>query len=1076
MLELRNIVKRYQTGNNVVSALSGVSLCFRKNEFVSILGPSGCGKTTLLNIVGGLDRYSDGDLIINGKSTKLFRDGDWDSYRNHSIGFVFQSYNLIPHQTVLSNVELALTLSGVSKAERRAKAVAALEKVGLGDQLNKKPNQMSGGQMQRVAIARALVNNPDILLADEPTGALDTHTSVQIMELLKEVAEDRLVIMVTHNPELAEEYSTRIVRLTDGLVTSDTNPIDDEEYAAFAQEDSTALAEARADKKRAKQAKRMARKKSMSFGTAISLSLKNLLTKKGRTVLTSLAGSIGIIGIALILALSNGIQLFINQVQEDTLSTYPLSIQKETQDMSAMMSAMMAASKPLENPDPNTIYVDSTADTLAAALSSTVTNDLVSFKEYIEENYDRLEPYLSDIQYTYDFNLQVYNTSDHGVTKLGLANMLSSMGETFAGMSSLVEASGMMGMDVLTEMIDNQALLDQQYEVVKGSWPENPNEIVLVIGKNNQISKMTLYMLGVLDHSELKGLMSQLMSGNYKPSEEELSMTFSMDDFLGKTFMILNSCDFYEASSRQYLDGSGNFIYDNLQAELEKDGNEAALLEYVNKHGTELKISGIIRPKVDATSTSISGALGYTKELTDLLIDKATENPAIKQQIANPTINILDGRPFENKDYSSYSQAELTNELIKIINMMDVMEQSETLASLTPTAQQSLIAASEAAKAQGKSLINDAGTFGVLLNLISESQRNELLLEILTKADQTNAVAMGTVYSMLSNELLTIDSKEDVIAAFDLLSISPSASQPAPIYTLYAMLFGNKSENQYMNIVGVLSEEDTRLFYNKLNEALEHIVLTKDNFSIILSLIGSPEAGASAGGEAGQQFDTKAMLIGFIERLQTEETFDSTLKLLGAVEAKAPASINFYAKDFASKEKVEEFISEYNQKLEDDGKDTLQYSDLVGDLMSSVSIIIDVISYVLIAFVSISLVVSSIMIGIITNISVLERTKEIGILRAIGASKKDISRVFNAETFIIGSCAGVLGIVITLLLCLPLNAIVQALSGFSNIRAVLPPVAAIILIIISMLLTIIAGLIPAKSASKKDPVVALRTE
>ncbi len=1057
MLELKNIVKEYKTGESVVSALAGVSLGFRENEFVSILGPSGCGKTTLLNIVGGLDRYTHGDLIINGKSTKDFKDGDWDAYRNHSIGFVFQSYNLIPHQTVLSNVELALTLSGVSKSERRAKAIEALKKVGLGDQLHKKPNQMSGGQMQRVAIARALVNNPDILLADEPTGALDTHTSVQIMDLLKEVANDRLVIMVTHNPDLAEQYSTRIVKLSDGIVVDDSNPITDEEYEILHAKDVEYRKRLAADKKAARAAEK---KKSMSFGTAISLSLKNLLTKKGRTILTSFAGSIGIIGIALILALSNGIQLFIDQVQEDSLSTFPLTIQKETQDMSAMLSAMTSSSQAIENPDPNTIYVDSTTDTLASALTSTVTNDLEAFKAYIEEHNDEIQKYVSDIQYTYAFDLQVYNTVDHGVTKLGLSSMLNMMGDQFAGMSSMLDSTGMGGMDVMSEMINNQDLLDQQYEVVKGHWPEKPNEIVLVIGKNNQISKMTLYMLGVLDQDELEDLMGDLMSGNYKPSEEDLNMTYSMDDFIGKKFMMLNSCDFYAESSREYPDGSGKKIYEDLRNSVLLD--EAKLLEHINANGIELEIAGIIRPQVDAASTSIAGAIGYTKELTDLMLEKTAESPVIKEQIADPTINVLTGTPFVIKDYESYTQNELIDELITVINSMDTASQATILSYMTPIAQQML---AQAAANAGGSLIDSPQTFGVLSTLIPEAERKAIIAEMLDKAAEANPMALQGVYAMISTDLLKIDSKEDVLTALDLLSLQTSPEAVPPIYMLYGALLGEKA---------LLGQETSQIYYNKLNGSLEHLELTKDNFSIILSVMKTKDDATEDTDPESDAAKFKEMLIGFLEQIQTEDTYDSTLKLLGSATAATPASINFYAKDFNSKDEIKAFIARYNESVDESKQ--LEYTDLVGALMSSVSIIINVISYILIAFVSISLVVSSIMIGIITNISVLERTKEIGILRAIGASKKDISRVFNAETFIVGLIAGIFGIVITLLLCWPTNAIIQGLSGFSNIKAVLPAVAAVILVCISMLLTILAGLIPSKSASKKDPVVALRTE
>ncbi len=1127
MLQLKDIVKIYSSGDGEVLALQGVSLEFRKSEFVSILGQSGCGKTTLLNIIGGLDRYTSGDLIINERSTKDFRDSDWDNYRNHSVGFVFQSYNLIPHQTVLANVELALTLSGVSKSERRQRAIDALKSVGLEDQINKKPTQMSGGQMQRVAIARALVNNPDILLADEPTGALDTHTSVQIMEILKEVARDRLVIMVTHNPDLAEEYSTRIVRLSDGLVISDSNPYDS---SAEVSADVALDAVAEIPKKKAK--KKAEKKPRMSFGTALSLSLNNLWTKKGRTVMTSFAGSIGIIGIALILSLSNGIQLFINQVQEDTLSTFPLTIQKETTDMSAMLDAMTQTSQTTENPDANTIYVDSSLDTMVSALTSTINNDLESFKAHLDKNYDSIKNYVSDIQYTYALDLQTYSVQtvkdkfgdtvyfgsngkplydfkngeqrldkdgnpvcdSYGVkaafdkntgkyvydtengktktaaTKLGLASMLENMGEDFAGMSSLVEGSGMSGMDIMSEMINNQDLLDQQYEVVKGNWPQAANEVVLVVGKNNQISKLTLYMLGVLPQDELDVLWQQVADKSYEPTEEDLNMTFPMDNFVGMSFNILNASEFYQPSSRPYPDNSGKYIYEDIRTTTLL--NEESLIRFINDNGTEIKISGIIRPRVDATSTSISGAIGYTKELSELMLQKTAESAVIKEQKSNPGINVLTGRPFVKKDYSTYTTSELIAELNVVISSLDKATQDKIFSYMTPMAQDELKKFSDSV---GGSMISDPVTFTAFLQLMPESTRLELVDEILTDAEAKNPAMMTGipnlmpgVYESISTDLFTIDSKADVLSVFNLLYQAEEPSK-APVFVLFGRLFGMKDEAGNVTVPGLFTHDEAAKYYTELNELLVELELSADNYQIILGFM------APAGNENMEGIeDTKSMFISFLEQLNTEDTYETNLELFGDAVKDAPASVNFYAKNFESKAKIEQFIADYNNSVDESKK--LEYSDLVGSLMSSISVIIDVISYVLVAFVSISLVVSSIMIGIITNISVLERTKEIGILRAIGASKKDVSRVFNAETFIIGACAGVLGIVVTLLLCLPANAIIQGLTGFKNIKAVLPPLAALILVAISMGLTIIAGLIPSRSAAKKDPVEALRSE
>ena len=1043
MLELRHIVKTYLSGDNEVKALNGVSLQFRENEFVSILGASGCGKTTLLNIVGGLDRYTSGDLIINGISTKQYKDGDWDTYRNHSVGFVFQSYNLIPHQSVLANVELALTLSGVSKAERRARATEALTKVGLGDQLHKRPNQMSGGQMQRVAIARALVNNPDILLADEPTGALDTQTSVQIMELLKEVAEDRLVIMVTHNPELAEQYSTRIVRLQDGEVIDDTNPITEEEYEALAEKDRQALIERSKDKK----AKKAARKKaSMSFGTAVSLSFKNLLTKKGRTILTSFAGSIGIIGIALILSLSNGIQIFIDQVQEDTLSTYPLTIMKETQDMSAMMAAMMETSNNEDEIDPNKIYVDDSMDKMVSAMTSSVTNNLEAFKKYIDTNYADVEQYVSDIQYTYNLNLQVYNTAttnkdgDVVPTKLGLANLLSNMGE-LSGMSTLVESSGMTGMDVMSEMIDNQELLDQQYELAAGTWPQKETDVVLVIGKNNQISKLTLYMLGVFDQSDLDEIMAEILSPEGYTPDEEIP-PFEMSDFIGMNFYMLTKSDFYEKSGERCPTNNEIELWKEIEFKSDLD-----LKSFIEANGEKLTVSGIIRPRPDAAATSISGAIGYTKALTDLVLEKNAQSEILNAQKAHPDINITTGLPheLEDKKYTVETVHELfaafdANTMSRISSIMGGMFKEELL-----TASETFDASIQMSPKM-KSFI----TYSTLLN-----QEDKIALA-LAMFDRVDPAMSPMIFGALNQSgIFNIDSREDL--AFCLPSIAQDQTQ---FGTLIATLAN-------------FCQTDMTPFFGMMEGMLEHISLSKE-FCVewIRALAGQEEANEQAS-EIGMTVEEIIDMLTMMAP-ETDATLESTLKKLGDTEKASPASINFYAKDFDAKASIEQFIADYNNGVTE--QDKIEYTDLVGIMMSSVSIIIDVISYVLIAFVSISLVVSSIMIGIITNISVLERTKEIGILRAIGASKKDISRVFNAETFIIGLAAGFIGIVATLLLCLPVNAIIQALTGFQNINATLPAVGAVVLILISMGLTMLAGLIPSRSASKKDPVEALRTE
>ena len=1059
MLELKNIRKIYVTGDQTLAALDGVSLCFRENEFVSILGPSGCGKTTMLNIIGGLDRYTDGDLVINGRSTKSYKDSDWDTYRNHSIGFVFQSYNLIPHQTVLENVELALTLSGVSKAERKAKAIEALKQVGLGDHINKRPNQMSGGQMQRVAIARALVNNPDILLADEPTGALDTHTSVQIMDLLKEVANDRLVIMVTHNPELAEQYSTRIVRLSDGQVVGDTNPISDGEYKRLVAKDEAALIEFKKDKKREKAA---TKKKSMSFLTAISLSFKNLLTKKGRTILTSFAGSIGIIGIALILALSNGINLFITQIQEDTLSTYPLTVQKETSDMSAMMSAMTSVeeAEKNENKDPNKIYVDDSMGNMVNALTATKENNLEKFKEYIDKNYDeKLKPYVSDVQYTYALDMQTFSivpekdkdnkdTGKNRVTKLGLGTMLDNMGSDFAGMSSLVSQSGMM--NVMSEMLDNKELLNQQYEIVNGRWPEKENEIVLVVSKDNQISRMTLYMLGLLDQSALEGMMADLMSG--KEIEYEEVEPFTFEELMNTELYFVNTEKFFVETDTPHPSNSKYKLWKDIR--LDPSYNEE---KFIEENGMKLKISAIIRPKEDATSTSISTPLAYTRMLTNAVLKMNEESEVINIQKEYPDINITNGRPHELKDkeYTVENIGELFDTFdANTMNMISA-QFGGIIASTFPT-----LPAEE--KFQN---------FMVYSTLLPLEGKQALIGAMYDKAaeiyakDPTKFQNNPQIIFMMLNAggVFNIDSKEDLLLC--LPSIVQSDSK-LPLM-----------ESTTLKIVGGLAnicKDDMQPFYDMLQSMLPSAQLSKE---ICVMFIQGFANNGEMEGVANENADMSVEdIINMLKTMAPENdaTYESTLKKLGNADKPLPASINFYAKDFDSKEKITAFISDYNKTV--DEKDQIEYTDLVGALMSSVTIIIDVISYVLIAFVSISLVVSSIMIGIITNISVLERTKEIGILRAIGASKRDVSRVFNAETFIIGLAAGILGIIVTLILCIPANAIIFALTGFANVKAVLPPLGAIILIVISMLLTMIAGLIPARSASKKDPVVALRSE
>ena len=869
MLQLKNITKDYLSGDMKVQALKGINLEFRKSEFVSILGQSGCGKTTMLNIIGGLDRYTSGDLIINGKSTKKFKDKDWDAYRNYSVGFVFQNYNLIPHQTVLSNVELALTLSGVSKKERKQKAIKALEKVGLKDQIHKKPNQMSGGQMQRVAIARALVNDPDIILADEPTGALDTETSVQIMNILKEISENKLIIMVTHNPELAEKYSSRIVKILDGKIVDDSNPYTEED-------------------RKNENNKAKTGKTSMNYFTALSLSLNNLMTKKGRTFLTAFAGSIGIIGIALILSLSNGVQKYIQKVQEDTLSSYPITIQEESVDMGSLMTSMMEEQNTKIDHEEGKIYSRNIMGNMLSTLSTKMkTNNLEEFKKYIENDNKVIRENANAIQYSYNLDLNLYKAdTTNGVVQVNPSTVMSSIGMAPSKDSEETENASMFSVsfgssDVWRELLDNKELLNSQYDVIAGKMPEKYNEVVLMVDENNEISDYTLYSLGLRNQSELKSIMLSLQKGEEVEKKEITEYTY--DDILKLSYKLLLNSDYYEKANGIWIDKSNDEDY--IKSKLAQ--------------AETISIVGIIKPKEGSNLSDTAGEIGYTKMLTEYVINKVNDSEIAKEQRANPDINVFTKMKFK--------------------------EESEI------------------------SLANSNFDY----NSLSQEQK-------------------AYMASLSQEELATIMST-----------------------------------------------------YTKNNNA----------------------------------------------------TYEKILKRIGAVDLDKPSTINIYPKDFVAKEVISKEIEKYNNQQRDSGKEenVIEYSDMIGIMMKSVTVIVNMISYVLIAFVSISLIVSSIMIGIITYISVLERTKEIGILRAIGASKKDISRVFNAETLIVGLAAGVIGIGITLLINIPINAVIKQISGVPGIAS-LPVVGGIVLVIISILLTVIAGLIPSKVASKKDPVEALRSE
>ncbi|MCL2813574.1 MAG: ABC transporter ATP-binding protein/permease [Oscillospiraceae bacterium] len=920
MLLLKNIVKNYTIGDNVIRALRGVNLEFRKSEFVSILGPSGCGKTTLLNIIGGLDRYTSGDLGVNGVSTKEFKDRDWDAYRNRSVGFVFQTYNLIPHQTVLSNVELAMTLSGVSKAQRKKHATEVLKKVGLEDQIYKKPNQLSGGQMQRVAIARALVNDPEIVLADEPTGALDTGTSTQIMEIMKEIAKDRLVVMVTHNPDIAQTYSTRTIKLLDGEVISDSNPYTENELDVEPAEKS---------KQKGKKTAKSIRppKVSMSFLTALALSLNNLLTKKTRTFLTAFAGSIGIIGIALILSLQNGVQLYIDTVEADTLSSYPVSIMQVSTDFSGLLGVSMGIHDRVTHEEkierePGRVYsYDVMVEVINSMTASVNRNDLKNFKAFLDSEKETLKKFTNDIKYGYSTTMNVYksDTSEGGLvewqvnpsTLLNSLNMRGASGGLGGGMGGMGAMGGMGGLDVWRELLDNDKVLGVQFDVVAGRLPQNYDEVILVVSRDDEITDFALYTLGLKDRADLRGIWRRAATEDDEEEEDEAAeeeaepISFSYDELLELTFKLVTNPDFFEKEDGIWVDKSGNELY--MKSVIEKS--------------EEIKVVGIAHPAENAGAAAGNGAgyIGYTKALMEKLIEKVNANQAVIEQKADPGLDIFTNKPFqpeEEDDFDEEPQTLLTAEEIAAFDISVLPEEYQQYW--------------------------DSG-------YISDEQKSEIIIEYTT---------------------------------------------------------GAETENPY-----------------------------------------------------------------------STSTYERNLRALGVSDISEPSSISIYPADFASKDEIIKIIDDFNKRMSDSGEDdkVIQYTDFVGLIMSSVSNIINTISIVLIAFVSIALVVSSIMIGIITYISVLERTKEIGILRSIGASKNDISRVFNAETLIVGLTAGLIGILVTILLCIPANIIIKAITEISNVAA-LPVFGGVGLVIISTVLTLIAGFIPSKIAAKKDPVVALRTE
>ena len=1023
MLQIKNICKQYKTGNLIQKALDGVSLNLRDNEFVAILGPSGSGKTTLLNIIGGLDRYDSGDLIINGISTKKYKDRDWDSYRNHTIGFVFQSYNLIPHQTVLSNVELALTISGVSKAERRKRAKRALEQVGLGDQGHKKPNQMSGGQMQRVAIARALVNDPDILLADEPTGALDSETSIQVMNLLKEVAKDRLVVMVTHNPELAYEYATRIVELKDGVIRSDSNLFN-------------------VDNKTLKvpQHKNMG-KSSMSLKTSLSLSFNNLKTKKARTILTSFAGSIGIIGIALILSLSNGVNQYIQSIEEETLSEYPLQIQSTGFDITSMMDTQSSDDSTKEDGEVQVFQM------LTNIFSRVGSNDLTSLKEYLDSNKGDLSKYTKSVEYTYNVVPQIYSANTESIRQVNPDRSFAALG-LGASSTSNSTMSSMMSTNVFYQMPQNTDLYQEQYDVKAGRWPKKYNECVLVLNNNGKISDFMLYTLGLRDYSELDTMIQQF-SQEEKVTVPDNSQSYSYDDIIGINFKLINPSDCYQ------YDANYNIYRDKT--------DDQAYMKQLIDNGENLEIVGIVQPSDGANVTMLQSGIGYLPSLSDHVINQAQSSEIVQKQLATRDIDVFTGKRFDDPESSSLDM----NSLFTV--------DSETLQSAFSFDQSKI--SMDMDNVDFSQLSIDPS---LLPSLDVDSLLGDIKFELTT--DQINQISqkiMTQFQQYLKDNNLTDQSKMDEYFRAYLQSDAAKNLIQSEMAALIqesgmAKQFAANLQSQMQTMMAQYSE----VIANSLKQQLTTVMADQmDNFSSqfqdAISIDTSKFASAIKVNMSEEELSELMLSL----MSEDSSSYENNLQKLGYASKDEPSGINIYPLDFESKQEVINVLDQYNENVEKADEDkVITYTDYVGTLMSSVTDIINVISYVLIAFVAISLVVSSIMIGVITYISVLERKKEIGILRAIGASKRNISQVFNAETFIIGLFAGVLGIVITLLLLIPGNMIIHDIAGSQDVSAILPVTGAVVLIILSVVLTLIGGLIPAKKAALEDPVTALRTE
>ncbi|WP_286077752.1 ABC transporter ATP-binding protein/permease, partial [Thomasclavelia cocleata] len=1011
--------KEYIIGNLHQTALNGITLNLRDNEFVAILGPSGSGKTTLLNIIGGLDHYDSGDLIINGISTKKYKDRDWDSYRNHTIGFVFQSYNLIPHQTVLANVELALTISGISKSERRKRAIDALKQVGLEKHVYKRPNQMSGGQMQRVAIARALVNDPDILLADEPTGALDSDTSVQVMELLKKVAKDRLVVMVTHNPELAQKYANRIVKVRDGNIVDDTNPFKiNVSNQSFAEHKNMGKA-------------------SMSWLTSLSLSFNNLKTKKARTILTSFAGSIGIIGIALILSLSNGVNQYIQSIEEETLSEYPLQIQSTGFDITSIITDVHS-NQDKDEKDDTKIYVSQMITNMFSKIGS---NDLTSLKDYLDSGKSDIKKYTNAIEYNYNIAPQIYTINSENIRQVNPDKSFSSLGlGSSTNSNSLI--SSMMSTDVFYPMPSNLDLYKDQYDIKAGNWPKSYNECVVVLSKNGNINDFMLYTLGLRDHSELDKMIEQF-SKEESVEIPDNSTSYSYKDILGIEFKLVNATDYYQYDSNY-----------NVYKDKKDDQN---YMKNLIENGENIKIVGIVQPKDSATATMLQSGIGYPAALTIHVIKQAASSEIIKKQLDNPNIDVFTGKDFNDRNKNQ-------------LDLNSLFTVDEGILKSAFTFDQSKLSMEDLDLSQIKldsSILPTIDVNDIFSDMkINISQDN---IESFTKA----IITQFQEY-LKENELIDPTKINEYFRAFLQTEQVQKLFQDEMIKIIQTSGLTEQFENQLQIVMAQYTDTISKSLQQQIN-----VQMTKQMDNLAYSMQDAIKIDTSAFAKAIKMNMNEEELTELMMSLMTSEvsSYDGNLKSLGYVDFNKPTAINIYPKDFENKQNVINILDKYNNDIKNVDEDkVISYTDYVGTLMSSVTDIINVISYVLIAFVAISLIVSSIMIGVITYISVLERKKEIGILRAIGASKRNISQVFNAETFIIGLLAGVLGIVITLLLLIPGNALIHEIAGNTSVNAVLPIGGAFILIILSVILTMIGGLIPSKKAAQEDPVTALRSE